>query len=149
MLVDHKRASQISQLALLRKAESSAAAEGLRTALHDYDTAKAVRDRQAAQCDEADSVWQHMIGAERPDPAFTRLAGSWLVSQERELEAEQLNLAIVRNRLAVAEGEYSQALAKQAAVKKICRKFDFAIAKYLDEVQSWNVIDAALRRWKK
>lgn len=148
-MVNRRQAKRVGQLSQLRKAEAAAAATELRASLQEYDKAAAACDQQAELRDQAESTWRQLVQARHPDTGLAQLAGVWLLHHQRELEAEQLNLAIFGNRLALMRGKYSQALAKESAVEKISEKVYFGIAKYLDEVQSWNLIDAALWSWDK
>ena len=148
-MVDRAQVQRIGQVVQLREAQAAASAAGLRRAHGEHDAASTEREIRATERDLAYGTWQALLGKVRPDPELFWLGGAWLLERERDLDAQELDLEIAQTRLKQARENHAQALASEAAAKKICSKAKKNMEKYLDERQSMQLSDSILWRWRR
>jgi hypothetical protein len=145
-MVERQIVNGLRALVSIRQAQARAASEQAVQALANCDTAQTIRDQRAVQRDEAGGIWLRNLGAARPQPELVRLSALWLIEQEQQLSAEELNLSIAKNRLQLAQNAFSEALASEAGSIKVSAKARKDMDKYLEERQSNHLADSWLWR---
>lgn len=148
-MVDRQQVVRLGQMVRLREAKTLLAAEQARLLSAERDGADDNRQRSLQSRDGARDLWQRLLGEMKPDPQLFTISGSWLLEQERQLEARELELAIARNRYGNAQANHAQALAREASTRKIQAKSRKAMEKYLEERQSLQLADSLLWRWRR
>ena len=146
-MVERQTVEGLGALVQIRQAQARTAADQALQAHADCDSAQTAKDLRAALRDDAGELWLRNLGAARPQPELVRLSAQWLLEQERQLSAEELNLSIARNRLESVQSAFAEALAREAESKKISAKACKAMEKYLEERQSVRLADTWL--WRK
>lgn len=145
-MVERQIVNGLRALVSIRQAQARAASDQALQARADCDTAQTERDLRTVQRDEASGIWLRNLGAARPQPELVRLSALWLLEQEQQLSAEELNFSIARNRLQLARSAFAEALAREAGSMKISAKARKAMDKYLEERQSNHLADSWLWR---
>lgn len=140
---------RLTQVQRLREAQTQAAADQSLRALRELEAAEQRRNEGAEFRDAADTGWQRMLGETRPNPELVRLGAKWLLEKQHLLEADELGLAIAQSRRNQELQNHREAMAREAAVKKIGAKVRQTMARQREERQSSELTDSVLRRWCK
>lgn len=148
-MVDREQVVRLGQMVRLREAETLLAAEQSRLSRAELDTADQSRNRSLQSREDSRDLWLRLLGEMKPDPQLVTISGSWLLEQESQLEARELDLAIARSRYENAQADHAQTLAREASTRKIRAKSRKALEKYLEERQSLQLADSFLWRWRR
>ena len=140
---------RLTQVQHLREAQTQAATEQSARALRELETAEQRRKESFEYRDAADAGWQRMLGETRPDPELVRLGAAWLLEKQQLLEAEELGLTIAQSRCDLELQNHREAMAREAAAKKIGAKVRRTMERQREERLSSELTDSVLRRWHR
>lgn len=144
---DRRTIIALDQVSELRHAQKVASATALLGAIENEEVSRSARDHQVEARNQAEAEWSRMLGDFRPDPELLRLGGAWLVEQQAQLQAEELNLSIAEGQTERARQDHAGALARESAIETVSSKARKRLECYLFERQETRTADHLLREW--
>lgn len=110
------------QLVAIRAAQAQVARGDVMAAETVMQYAQVCESERASQRDRSEVHWLDVVWSTLPDPSLVRLAGAYLVNDERTLDAARLDTAIAREARDTAGIRHSQAAANLEAARDLHRR---------------------------